>query len=133
MRKLLSKLILDFGKCPNQKTHKSENAGFLVLTKTLQNQNSNYITLYEKNAFGFNFGPWEVPELENMHFHFHAFSGWGTSRDKKSGLKAVFLKKSYIITVLNFFLERFGQNQKTCTFTFMCFLVGALPEVKNQF
>ena len=34
---------------------------------------------------------------------------------------------------LNFFLERFGQNQKTCTFTFMSFLVGALPEVKNQF
>ena len=30
MRKLLSKLILDFGKCPNQKTHESESAGFLV-------------------------------------------------------------------------------------------------------
>ena len=37
----------------------------------------------------------------------------------------------------NFFfrsvLERFGQNQKTCTFTFMRFLVRALPEVQNQF
>ena len=32
MRKLLSKLILDFGKCPNQKTHESESAGFLVRT-----------------------------------------------------------------------------------------------------
>ena len=30
MRKLLSKLILDFGKCPNQKTHESESAVFLV-------------------------------------------------------------------------------------------------------
>ena len=30
IRKLLSKLILDFGKCPNQKMHESESAGFLV-------------------------------------------------------------------------------------------------------
>ena len=36
IRKLLSKLILDLRKCPNQKTHESESAGFLVLTKTLQ-------------------------------------------------------------------------------------------------
>ena len=28
----LSVLILDFGKCPNQKTHESESAGFLVQT-----------------------------------------------------------------------------------------------------
>ena len=39
-----------------------------------------YIVLYDKNAFTFDFGPWEVPQRENMHFHFHAFSGWGTSR-----------------------------------------------------
>ena len=30
-------------------------------------------------------------------------------------------------------MERSGQNQKTCTFTFMHFLVGALPEVQNHF
>ena len=24
-------------------------------------------------------------------------------------------------------------NQKTCTFTFMCFPIGALPEVQNLF
>ena len=30
-------------------------------------------------------------------------------------------------------MEHFGQNQKTCSFTFMRFLVEALPEVKNQF
>ena len=30
IRKMLSKLILDLGKCPNQKTHVSESAGFLV-------------------------------------------------------------------------------------------------------
>ena len=29
-RKLLSKSILDLGKCPNQKTHESESACFLV-------------------------------------------------------------------------------------------------------
>ena len=27
---MLSKTILDLGKCPNQKTHESESAGFLV-------------------------------------------------------------------------------------------------------
>ena len=30
MRKLLSKSILDFGKCPNPKTHEGESAGFLI-------------------------------------------------------------------------------------------------------
>ena len=29
IRKLLLKLTLDLGKCPNQKTHESESAGFL--------------------------------------------------------------------------------------------------------
>ena len=42
-------------------------------------KNSNYIVLYEKNAFIFNFGPQEVPNQENMHCHFHALFGWGTS------------------------------------------------------
>ena len=32
----------------------------------------------------------EVPELENLHYHFHAFSGWGTSQSPKSVLKAAF-------------------------------------------
>ena len=39
----------------------------------------NYIGLYQKTAFGLNFGLWKVPQAkknhENMHFHFHAFSG----------------------------------------------------------
>ena len=48
----------------------------------------NYIVLYKKTAFKFNFGPWEVPKLENMHFH--AFSGWVTSIGSKAILKAVF-------------------------------------------
>ena len=30
MRKMLSESILDLGKCPNQKTHESESACFLV-------------------------------------------------------------------------------------------------------
>ena len=32
------------------------------------------IALYEKTAFKTDFGPQEVPKLENLHFH--AFSGW---------------------------------------------------------
>ena len=55
----------------------------------------------------------------------------------KISFESSFAQKCYIITVLIFFfrsvLERFGQNQKTCTFTFMRFLVRALPEVQNQF
>ena len=39
-------------------------------------KNSSYIVLYEKKAFRFDFGPREVPQPENMQFHFHAFSGW---------------------------------------------------------
>ena len=115
---------MDLGKCPNQKTHESESAGFLVRAlpevqnlfqkqfsyKVLYNyyytfiffntdpnapfkklnKKCNYRGLYEKNAFINSFGPWEVPELENLHFHFRAFSGWGTSRGPKSVLKAVF-------------------------------------------
>ena len=50
----------------------------------------NYIRLYKKAASGFDFGLWEVPKQENMHFHFHAFSGWGTSPGPKSNPKAVF-------------------------------------------
>ena len=53
-------------------------------------QNSNYIALYQKTALRTDIGLREVPELENMRFHFHAFSGWGTSRGQKSVFKAVF-------------------------------------------
>ena len=62
------------------------------LDKTLQIffYNSNYIGLCLKTAFRNNFGPWEVPKLENLHFHFHAFSGWGTSQGPKLFLKAFF-------------------------------------------
>ena len=52
--------------------------------------NSDYLVLYEKNAFRFDFGPREVPQPENLHFHFHAFLGWGTSRGPKGNLKAFF-------------------------------------------
>ena len=36
-------------------------------------KNGNYIVLYEKNAFRFDFGPRKAPQTENIHFHFHAF------------------------------------------------------------
>ena len=50
-------------------------------TKTLQIflKNSKYIALCVKTAFRNNFGPLKVPKLENPHFHFHVFSGWGSS------------------------------------------------------
>ena len=32
-----------------------------------------HIGLKRKTAFRFNFGPWEVPNLENVQFYFHAF------------------------------------------------------------
>ena len=45
---------------------------------------------FEKNAFRFDFGSCKVPQPENMHFYFHAFSGWGTSLGPKLNLKAFF-------------------------------------------
>ena len=62
--------------------------------------NSNYIALYQKTAFETDFGPREIPKLENLPFHFHAFSGWGTSQSPNSVLEAVFLIKCYIITIV---------------------------------
>ena len=53
-------------------------------------QNSNYIGLCVKTVFRNNFGHQEVLKLENLHCHFHAFSGWGTSGSPKQFLKAVF-------------------------------------------
>ena len=53
-------------------------------------KNNNYIGLCVKTAFRNNFGPREVPKLENLNFHFHAFSGWDTSRGPKLFLKAFF-------------------------------------------
>ena len=49
-------------------------------------ENSNYIGLYGKTAFRNYFGPQEV----HLHFHFHVFSGWGTSRGLKTFPKAAF-------------------------------------------
>ena len=63
---------------------------FLDETLNKKNYNINYIGPNKKDSFRINFGPQEVPKLENMHFHFHAFSGWGTSRVLKLILKAVF-------------------------------------------
>ena len=51
---------------------------FQILTKMLQ-----------KTALKTDFELRKVPELENMHFHFHAFSGWGTSWGPNSVFKAV--------------------------------------------
>ena len=45
--------------------------------------NSSFIVLYEKTALRFDFGPRKVPQPENMHFHFHALSGWGTFQGQK--------------------------------------------------
>ena len=36
-----------------------------------------------KSAFGNDVGPREVPKLDKLHFHFHAFLGWGTFQGQK--------------------------------------------------
>ena len=63
-------------------------------------KNSNNIALHLKTALKTDFGLWEVPELENMQFHFHAFSSGGTFHGPKSVFLNGFLIKCYIITVL---------------------------------
>ena len=45
---------------------------------------SNYIVLYEKNVFRFNFGPQEVPQPENAWKWKCIFSGWGTLPNMKA-------------------------------------------------
>ena len=46
---------------------------FLITDQKAIFFNSNYLTLYEKNAFRNDFKHWEVPKLENMHFHLQAY------------------------------------------------------------
>ena len=55
------------------------------------------------------FGLREVPKLENLHFHFHAFSGWSTSWGPNFFWKQ-FLIKSYIFTNTIFFKCFFLKN-----------------------
>ena len=51
--------------------------------------NINYIGLNWKTAYRINFGPREMPKLENLYFHFNALSGWGNSRGPKTFLNKV--------------------------------------------
>ena len=51
MKTLLSKLILDFGKCPNQKTHESESAGFLVQALPMVHNQFSHKVIYKYNSF----------------------------------------------------------------------------------
>ena len=67
---------------------------FFDFLKTDQNAqqiflNSNYIVLFQKTASKTDFWPREVPKIENRHFHFHGFSGLGTSQGPTSVFKAV--------------------------------------------
>ena len=50
--------------------------------------NSNYMRLYQKTAFRFDFGVWEVHESESVCFYEN--SGWGTYQSQKFIFKAVF-------------------------------------------
>ena len=67
-------------------------------------KNNNYIVLYGKTAFRFDFGTCKVPTPEYMHFHFHAFSDWGTSRGPKLFLKVLYnyYSKKNICSVLTY-------------------------------
>ena len=64
-----------------------------------------------KTLFRFDFGPRKVPQPENMHFHFHAFSGWGTSRGPKLNLKAFSSKvlNNYYFKIFGAFLFIFNK------------------------
>ena len=63
-----------------------------------------------------------MPKLENLHFHFHAFSGWGTSGKSKNVLERSFNTKFYVITILNFFLENFVQKMAVKKMDFPLYL-----------
>ena len=54
---------------------------------------SNYVGLDLKPAFGINFGPQEVPKPENLLLHFHAYSGWSTSRGPKMYSESSFFNR----------------------------------------
>ena len=58
--------------------------------------NSNYIVLYKKTAFRFVFGPCKVPQPENMHFHFLAFSDWACPKVQNWFWKHCFTVKKWI-------------------------------------
>ena len=48
-----------------------------------------------------------LDQPENMHFHLHAFSGWGTSKGPKLNMKAFFLSNT-IFLLIYIFLKHFG-------------------------
>ena len=78
---------------------------FLIWTKTLKNffYNCDYIGLYEKTAFGLNFGLQEVPQPENWWKHTLSLScifRLGHFPKSKIESKSSFLIKSYIIIIL---------------------------------
>ena len=54
-----------------------------------------------------NFGPWEVPKLENLNFHIHALSGLCTFQGSPSILKALKKKKLLGPFYYNFFFGVF--------------------------
>ena len=51
MKTLLSKLILDFGKYPNQKTHERESAGYLVQALPMVHNQFSHKVIYNYNSF----------------------------------------------------------------------------------
>ena len=69
-------------------------------------ENSNYIGLCVKTAFGNNSGPWEVPKPEKHESESAGFLVWAIPAVQNCFRKQ-FYTKSYIITILIFFLERF--------------------------
>ena len=85
---------------------------FLKYSSKRKKKNCNYIALFKKSAFKVNFGLREVVELKMMNRRRVGIFRSSTSRSPKLFPKADFLIKYYIITILNFFLERFNQYLK---------------------
>ena len=46
--------------------------GIQILKEKRRRKKKKYLRPNLKTAFGINFGPWEVPKVENLHFHIHA-------------------------------------------------------------
>ena len=85
---------------------------FLRIHNSLCCFNSNYIRVIKTNnnkkhkKLKNHFKPLEVPKLENLHFHFQAGYGWGTSQGRKFIPKTIF-KLSVIYYQIKFFLGAF--------------------------
>ena len=73
-----------------------------------------------------------MPKLENMHFHFHAFSGWGTSKVKNLFLMQ-FSNKGLYNYYFKFFLSILGGILKSQKIDFPLYFKNVILKRSNVF